>query len=298
MRLKIGMLVVVAVAAAAVGAAGDAARPYHVMVANDDGIAAAGLEAIVRVLVADASYRITVVAPAEQQSVTSHSHVTRDDVPLVAYEPVAGAAAWSVGGTPATTVRLGLTAVLADDPPDLVLSGINRGENDGLGAWTSGTVAAAREAVFAGVPGVALSLQLDWDDPRPDFDGAARWCKPVVDAVRAHPLPPGCYLNVNVPRDIAGIRGYRLTRMSLAPPSVARFEEVRSEPGVRWFRSRWRPPLAAEPGSDSAALADGWVTIVPLGLDQTDYRLFPALEALEPEAPAPPLPAAAAAGGR
>jgi 5'-nucleotidase len=298
MRLKIALLVGVGVATSGVVAAGEVGPPYHVMVANDDGIAAEGLEALVRALVADPSYRVTVVAPAEQQSVTSHSHVTRRDVPLVAYEPVAGAPAWSVGGTPATTVRLGLTAVLADDRPDLVVSGINMGENDGLGAWTSGTVAAAREAVLAGVPGVALSLQLDWDDPRPDFEGAARWCKPVLDAVRAHPLPPGCYLNVNVPRNIFAIRGFRLARMSLVPPSVARFEEVRSEPGVRWFRSRWRPPLEAEPGSDTAALADGWVTIVPLGLDQTAYQLFPALELLAPEVPAPPLSAAAAAGGR
>lgn len=298
MQRRSWLVVVVGVAIAVAAAAEDPARRYHVMVANDDGVDAPGLEALVRSLVADPDYRVTVVAPAEQQSVTSHSHVTRREVALITHLPVAGAPTWAVDGTPATTVRLGLTAVLADDRPDLVVSGINRGENDGLGAWTSGTVAAAREAVLAGVPGVALSLQLDWDDPQPDFDGAARWCKPVLDAVRRHGLPDGCYLNVNVPRDIAAIRGFRLARMGLTPPAVARFEEVRAESGVRWFASRWRPPVEANEGSDTAALAAGWVAIAPLGLDQTSYQAIPVLEALEPAVPALPLAAAVAAGAR
>ena len=298
MRRMSWVLLVVGVAISMAAAAEDPARPYHVMVANDDGVDAPGLEALVRVLVEDPGYRVTVVAPAEQQSVTSHSQVTRREVALYAHPPLAGAPTWAVDGTPATTVMLGLTAVLADDPPDLVVSGINRGENDGLSAWTSGTVAAAREAVMNGVPGVALSLQLDWDEPQPDFSGAARWCKPVLDAVRRHGVPVGCYLNVNVPRDIAGIRGFRLARMGLTPPAVSRFEEVRAEPGVRWFASRWRPPAAANSGSDTAALLDGWVTIVPLGLDQTSYQEIPVLEALEPAAPSLPLTATAAASAR
>lgn len=296
MQRRCWLILVVGVAVPLAAAAENPERPFHVMVANDDGVDAPGLEALVRTLVADQGYRVTVVAPAEQQSVTSHSHVTRREVALFSHSSVAGVPTWAVAGTPATTVRLGLTAVLADDPPDLVVSGINRGENDGLGAWTSGTVAAAREAVMAGVPGVALSLQLDWDDPQPDFDGAARWCKPLIDAVRRHGLPVGCYLNVNVPRDIAAIRGFRLARMGLTPPAVARFEEVRAESGVRWFASRWRPPEEASEGSDTAALADGWVSIAPLGLDQTGYQAIPILEALEPAVPALPLAATVAVG--
>lgn len=298
MQRRMWLVLAVVLVAATAGVAQEAGRSFHVMVANDDGIDAPGLEAMVRALVADSAYRVTVVAPAEQQSVSSHSHVTRSEVALAAHAPIAGAPAWAVGGTPASTVRLGLTAVLGDDPPDLVVSGINRGENDGLGAWTSGTVAAAREAVLAGIPGVALSLQLDWDDPRPDFDGAARWCKPVVDAVRDRGLPAGCYLNVNVPRDIKTIRGYRLSQMGLTPPAVARFEQVRNEDGVRWFRSRWSPPTDVVAGSDSAALRDGWVAIAPLGLDQTSYWAIPILQALSPAMPEEAPVAAVAAGAR
>lgn len=254
---------------------------FHVMVVNDDGIDAPGIAAIVEVLTADPAYRVTVVAPAEQQSVTSHSHVTRREVPVRQHAPMSGSVAWSVGGTPASVVRIGLTALLVDDPPDLVVSGINRGENDGLGAWTSGTVGAAREAALIGVPSVALSLQLNWDDPKPDFDGAARWCKPVVDAVRRHGLPRGMLLNVNVPRDIEAIHGYRLARMSLAPSAEARFDAVRQEAGTTWYRSRWRPPSEAAAGTDTRALHDGWVAIAPLHLDQTGYRLFPVLQGIE-----------------
>ncbi len=297
MHRGIWLVFAVGLAIVAVGAAEDAPRPFHVMVTNDDGIDAPGLEALVRVLAGDGAYRVTVVAPAENQSVTSNAHVTRREVALRPHAPLAGAPAWSVDATPASVARLGLTAVLADDPPDLVVAGINAGENDGLGAWTSGTVAAAREAALSGIPGVALSLELDWDDPRPDFTGAALWCKPVIDAIRDHGLPPGIYVNVNVPRDIATIRGYRVARMSVTPPAVARFEQVREEEGVRWFRSRWRPSLVSEPGTDSAALHAGWVAIAALAMDQTSYQAIPlllTLDLVEPPLPAVPLAAVGA----
>lgn len=264
-----------------------AGQPFHVMVVNDDGIDAPGLAAIAEVLAADPAYRVSVVAPAEQQSVTGHAHVTRREVPVREHRPIADSPAWSVAGTPATVVRLGLTALLVDDLPDLVVSGINRGENDGLGAWTSGTVAAAREAVLLGVPALAFSLQLNWDDPKPDFAAAARWAKPVVDAVSAAGLPKDVYLNVNIPKDTDSVRGYRLARMGVARPAVARFEPVRDEAGARWYRSRWRPPDHSEPGTDNRALESGWVAIAPLGLDQTDYQGLSTIQELELTAAGP-----------
>ncbi len=279
-RAMVGLVAVLLVACVAT-----AEERIHVMVANDDGIDAPGLAALAEVLAADPAYRVTIVAPAEQQSVTGHAHVTRREVPVREHAPIADSTAWSVGGTPATVVRLGLTALLVNDPPDIVVSGINRGENDGLGAWTSGTVAAAREAALVGIPAVAFSLQLDWDDPKPDFAAAARWAKPLVDAVRTAGLPAGVYLNVNIPRDTGSIRGYRLARMGVTPPAVARFEPVRDEAGAQWYRSRWRPPDDTEPGTDNSALESGWVAIAPLGLDQTDYRALSIIEELELTAP-------------
>lgn len=259
-----------------------AGEPVHVLVSNDDGIDAPGLEAIVGVIAADPAYRVTVVAPAEQQSVTGHGLVTRREVAAKPYAPVAGSPAWAVDGTPATAARIAITALLAEDPPDLVVSGINRGENDGLGAWTSGTVAVAREAAYYGIPAVAVSLQLNWAEPQPDFEGAARWAKPVVDAVRDEGLPTGVYLNVNVPIDTKAVRGYRVERMGLDRSAEARYVLVREdEDGTRWFESLWKPPRETEPGRDSHALAGGWVTIVPLGLDQTAENALLLLEQFE-----------------
>ena len=269
-----------------------AGDPVHVLISNDDGIDSPGIEAIAAVIAADPAYRVTVVAPAQQQSVSGHGLITRSEIKVVEHPEVAGCTAWSVDATPATVARVALTALLVDDYPDLVVSGINRGENDGLGAWTSGTVAVAREGALAGIPAVAVSLQLDWSDPQPDFEAAARWAKPVIDAVRDNGLPPGVYLNVNVPIDTEAVRGFRVARMGLDLSEEARFVMARADSdGARWYVSRWKPPLETTPGGDSHALANVWVTISPLGLDQTAEGAFPLLQQFELEAPVVEAPA-------
>ncbi len=265
-----------------------AEQPIHVLVSNDDGIDSPGLAAIAGAIAADPAYRVTVIAPKHQQSVSGHALVTRREVEVTAHEPVAGCPAWSVDATPGTVARIGFTALLVDDPPQLLVSGINRGENDGLGAWTSGTVAVAREGAYAGVPAVAVSLQLNWADPQTDFEAAARWAKPVIDAIREEGLPEGVYLNVNVPIDVNAIRGYRVARMGLDRSDEARYELAREDAeGTRWYVSRWSPPTDPEPGSDSRALNSGWVAITPLGLDQTAEIAFPMLQQLRLPAPQP-----------
>jgi 5'-nucleotidase len=263
-----------------------AGEPIHVLIANDDGVDAPGIKAIAALVAADPSYRVTVVAPARQQSVSGHGLITRSEIKVVEHTAVAGCTAWSVDATPATVARIALTALLVDDLPDLVISGINQGENDGLGAWTSGTVAIAREGAYAGIPSLAVSLQLDWSDPQPDFEAAARWAKPVIDAVRDNGLPPGVYLNVNIPVDTDTVHGYRVTRMGLDLSEEARYVLARADSdGARWYTSRWKPPKKTTPGGDSNALARGWVTIAPLGLDQTADGAFPLLEQFELDIP-------------
>jgi len=282
-------LIYIFIAMAAYGSAGE---PVHVLVANDDGIDAPGIEAIAAVIAADPAYRVTVVAPAQQQSVSGHGLITRSEIRVVEHAEVAGCTAWSVDATPATVARVALTALLVDDFPDMIVSGINRGENDGLGAWTSGTVAVAREGALAGIPSVAVSLQLDWSDPKPDFEAAARWAKPVIDAVRDNGLPPGVYLNVNVPIDTEAVRGFRVARMGLDLSEEARYVMARADSdGTRLYTSRWKPPLQTTPGGDSHALANGWVAISPLGLDQTAEGAFPLLQQFELEAPVVEAPA-------
>jgi 5'-nucleotidase len=265
-----------------------AQAPTHVLLVNDDGIESPGLAAVATVLSEDPTYRVTVVAPAAQQSGVGHAITIRGTMAIRPHAEVGGAAAWAVEGTPASVTAAGLTVVLENDPPQLVVSGINRGENIGRAAWYSGTIGAAREAVLRGLPAMALSLELDWSNPNPDWDLAARLAKPVIDAVRARPLPPDVLLNVNFPRDTAVARGYRITRLGLERDAVSHYEIDRVEDGVRYVSSRWAPPEGAARGTDIAAIADGWIPITPLMLDQTAFPVLTDLIELNLELPATP----------
>jgi len=276
LRLYLGAALVLATA---VTAAADDGR-VHVLVADDDGIEAPGLEALVAALAADPGYRVTVVAPAEQQSGQGHALVIRGEIPVTPHPPIHGATSWAVAATPATAVKVGLTALLEDDPPDIVVSGINNGENVGRAPWYSGTIGAAREAALDGLPAIAVSLQIDWADPKPDFAAAARWSKPIVDAVRDHGLPSGVYLNVNIPADTASVHGYRVATMGLAPDQVSRYTVVRREGDVLFVKSLWQPPVEHTRGADTLVVEEGWVAVVPLGIDQTAAESFAALEDL------------------
>jgi len=262
-----------------------AQAPTHVMVVNDDGISSPGLAAVAAVIAADPSYRVTVVAPAEQQSGVGHAIVIRREIAIRPHDEVGGAPAWSVDATPASVTAVGLTVVLENDPPDLVVSGINKGENIGRAAWYSGTVGAAREAALRGIPAMALSLELDWADPKPDWASAAKLAKPIVDAIRQSSLPEGILLNVNFPSDTAVARGYRITKLGLAPDAISRYETDREEDGVRFVTSRWAPPEGDEMGTDIAAMAEGFVPITPLALDQTGYSALAGLVQIELERP-------------
>ncbi len=285
-------LAVLAVAGPAI-----AAEPLHVLVVNDDGVDAPGLEALVRTFRPGGPCRVTVVAPAEQQSAMGHALVIRRSIEVREHPPIAGWTAWAVDATPATTARIALSTLLKSDPPDLVLSGINRGENVGTVIMYSGTVAAAREAASLGYPSIAFSLALEWGDPHPDWTAAARWTRPVVDAIARQGLPPDVFLNVNIPRDPRSAEGYRLARMSLAADVDSWYEVVREEGGSRWFRGHWKPSETAASDTDVAALEAGWVTLTPLGVDQTAYRAYPALEALA-KLPVPDFPPSAGGDGK
>ena len=265
-----------------------AQAPTHVMVVNDDGITSPGLAAVAAVIAADPSYRVTVVAPAEQQSGVGHAIVIRREIAIRPHDEVGGAPAWSVDATPASVTAVGLTVILETDPPDLVVSGINKGENIGRAAWYSGTVGAAREAALRGIPAMALSLELDWADPKPDWASAAKLAKPIVDAIRQNSLPEGILLNVNFPSDTAAARGYRITKLGLAPDAISRYETDREEDGVRFVTSRWAPPEGDEMGTDITAMAQGFVPITPLALDQTAYSALAGLVQIELERPDQP----------
>lgn len=252
-------------------------RP-HLMLVNDDGVDAPGIAALASAL-AD-GYRLTVVAPAVEQSGVGHGITFRTPV-LVEERPAAnGVRRFAVHAQPATCTRLGVANLLAADPPLLVVSGINRGDNVGQSAWISGTLGGAREAALMGLPGLAISAA----HPRgsePDWAAAGRWARLVVDALVATGLPrPGQVVKVEIPFPAAAAKGVRINRMGLAPPVEQAYHEKAGPHGERLFVSSWAPPERDAAGTDIDALANGWVSVTPLAIDQTDYTALPALAAV------------------
>ncbi len=244
---------------------GEGSRP-RVLLTNDDGVRAPGLRAAFDALAPHAD--VTVVAPVDQRSGASHQ-ITLES-PLRAHR-LSDLPGWMVDFTPVDCVKLALGQLLPVRP-DLVVSGINRGSNAGNLAHYSGTVAAAKEAVLAGVPAVAFSL-CGWDAP--DFEAAARVVAALVPRVLARPLPPRTLLNVNVPRrPWAELKGLRWCRQSQRPLGDA-YEERRDPRGAAYYWLSGEPvPARGAPDDDFEAIAEGWVAITPLTVDWTAEALW------------------------
>lgn len=233
----------------------------RILVTNDDGIFSEGLAALAEAL--ESVGEVTVVAPASEQSASAHSlTLTR---PLRVRQHAVRQ--YSVDGTPTDCVTLALTKLLADQLPQIVVSGINYGANLGDDVTYSGTVAGALEASVFGLPGIAFSLVTR---SRFDFSHAAVFAADLTRRVLATGLPEGTILNVNIPP--GPISGSRLTHQGI---KIARSEIVEGvDPRGRpyfWIgeqQSSWKE----DAGSDYAAVAAQIVSITPLRTDMTDYR--------------------------
>ena len=172
--------------------------PKRILISNDDGRDSPGLWALARAC-APLDCEITVVAPSENQSAVGGSLTLRRELTWtrIASPPVAGVDAWHVNGSPASAVIVGLHGVL-DEPPDLLISGINQGANMGNDLTASGTVGAALQGHFRGITSLAISYGMT---PRTevDWDAAERVAAIVCREEIEGRLPPSVFLNVNVP---------------------------------------------------------------------------------------------------
>ena len=182
----------------------------HILLTNDDGHQAPGIVTLQTVLKSK-GYRVTMVAPSGEQSATSMSTTTRRNIALKDL----GDGSWHLDAQPADTVMVALRHLLSDDPPQLVLSGINFGPNLGVGLHASGTVGAAVTALLNGYPAIAVSAGVLFEEARqspPTFPSTHRVLKPaaeftcsVIESLRSslNPggplLPPGMLLNINYP---------------------------------------------------------------------------------------------------
>jgi 5'-nucleotidase len=246
----------------------------HILLSNDDGYSAPGLIALANALKEYAD--ITVVAPERNRSGASNSLTL--DRPLHTSKTSDGFI--KVDGTPTDCVHLAITGLLEREP-DMVFAGINHGANLGDDVIYSGTVAAATEGRFLGLPAVAISL----GGVNPShFETAAQIAVRLFENIRRHPLPSDTILNVNVPDlPLSQIKGFKATRLG---------QRHKAEPVVRGHDPRGReifwvgaagPEQDAGEGTDFHAMREGYVSVTPLQIDLTRYDSLQRLAAWLPE---------------
>lgn len=233
-----------------------------ILLSNDDGYHAAGLAALARRLGALAD--TVIVAPDRNQSGSSHS-LTLDN-PLRVGRTDDGV--YFVNGTPTDCVHVAITGLLPDEP-DMVVSGVNHGANLGDDVLYSGTVAAAVEGRFLGLPAIAVSLV---GDDLEYLDTAAQAAAVLVEKLQAEPLPADTILNVNVPgRKFDDLAGYQSTRLGFRH----RAEPIVPQTDPKGRTVYWVGPAGvgqdAGPGTDFHAVQNGYVSVTPLQVDLTHH---------------------------
>ncbi len=243
----------------------------RILVTNDDGIHAPGLDVAVRIAQA-LSDDIWVIAPETDQSAVSHSLTLSDPLRL----RQAGERRFAVRGTPTDCVIMGLKVVM-DRRPDLVLSGVNRGQNIADDVTYSGTVAGAMEGTLLGVPSIALSQAFGYETrDKPSWATAEMHGPVVIKELLEAGIPDGTVININFPNcQPDAVAGTSFTRQGRRIPDWLRVDERTDGRGFPYFwigfeRSRMEP----EAGSDLAALADNLISVTPLSLDLTDERVL------------------------
>jgi 5'-nucleotidase len=244
----------------------------RILVTNDDGIHSPGLDALVNIA-RELSDDVWVVAPEYDQSGVAHSLSLNDPLRL----RTVGEKRYAVKGTPTDCVILGARHVMADTPPSLLLSGVNRGHNLGEDLTYSGTVAGAIEGSLLGIPAIAMSQGYPSGHREAvDYSCAEAHGARVVRQILDAGLPPGGLVNVNFP-DVGPdkVAGVRATRQGQRPQWQARVDERRDGRGNPYFWIVYGHEIG-DPGADTdlRAVADKYISVTPLKIDMTDHALL------------------------
>ncbi len=262
--------------------------PRSVLFTNDDGIAAEGLLALVREFAPLVETRVS--APLDNRSGSTNyiSAIANRTLEVEPRDLGPGVTAYAVAGYPADAVVFALRGWLAENPPDLVISGVNTGPNLSADWNLSGTVGAAQIAAFLGVPAIAVSGYRE-EDPE-TLAALARWLVELTRTNLVRDLGPGEYLTVSVPRIPASqIRGVEIVRRGPRPWSIelAPSAGPASLPGRQvWSLSFAQRESAPPPGTDLHAYRAGYIAIVPMRADEDDHGALERLAAQPPALPA------------
>ena len=241
----------------------------NILITNDDGIYAPGLEALYKHLTA--RHNVAVIAPDREQSAIGHA-ITLNE-PLRANKLSINGAfqGYAVSGTPADCIKMGVLEIL-DSKPDMVISGINPGANVGVNINYSGTVAAAKEATLYGILAMAVSIH---SRDVQYYDEAAIFIEKLAEQLFVSRLPFGTFLNVNIPnRPLKEIAGIRISRLDLE--FFPEFIDKRLDPRKRTYYWQGCDSLPAGKSTDidGSALCEDFISITPIKCDQTDYSVL------------------------
>jgi len=246
-----------------------------VLLTNDDGIGAQGLQTLRRALLEVPGIELATIAPNSNRSATARSITTREPLWVDEIEFEDGTTGYATDGTPVDCVRFAALGLIGFQP-ELIVSGINHGSNLGDDITYSGTVAAALEGVILGVPGIAVSQQsaareMDFRLGREfDFTAAAAFTARLVDEIDDVGIPEGTLLNVNCPAgDVRGVCACRLGKR-IYRDKMHLTEEHEGRKRYRIYGDD--PTYHEEDGTDFAAIADGHIAVTPLHFDLTDQQ--------------------------
>lgn len=265
-----------------------------ILVTNDDGYAAGGIQALVEIL--RPFGELLIVAPKSAQSGMSMA-VTMGHRPIAVkhIEDLPGESWWYLDGTPASCIKYGIDNILWPQKPDLVVSGINHGSNAATAAIYSGTIGAAMEGAVNGIPSIGISL--DSFDPDADFSGAIA----VLPGILGKLIPQmrgrfGCFYNINVPAlpasEIKGVRpgtmGFGhweneycdyadfIRQRGLTPPpeDIAYVENRQEGESIYIMAGDFISNYGNVSSADHLLLEQGYVTVTPQNIDNTDYNEY------------------------
>jgi 5'-nucleotidase len=255
----------------------------HILLSNDDGVHAPGILAMAQAM--SSCGEVVVVAPEASQSAAAHGITLTAPLSVDRVQLDGNFPAYAVDGRPADCVKLAIRELMKP-PPDLIISGINDGANTGINVLYSGTVAAAAEGAFYGIPSVAVSL---FHSERMDFNRAAELARDLIRQLLTDGLSDGSLININIPSlDGGPPKGVRVVPQSMLPWEDY-FERVAGPKNreAYWLKGDY---LNLEPDADSDlhAVINGYVAITPLQFDLTQRPALTALAERRWELPAFP----------
>jgi 5'-nucleotidase len=247
----------------------------RVLLTNDDGIGATGLQSLRRALVALDDLEVVTIAPDSNRSATARSITTRSPLSVEEVTFEDGNVGYATGGTPVDCVRFAELG-LGGGRPDLIVSGINHGANLGDDITYSGTVAAALEGIVLGIPAIALSQQsqsggMGYIHGKFDFDFAAQFTARLVDRLRTEPMPEATLINVNFPGiEVTGVEVTTLGKR-VYDDELRLLDEPDESGRKRYEIYGWTPGYEEAEGTDLCAVAAGRIAITPIHFDLTDH---------------------------